>query len=96
MEHVFGLDSSGVEVVTEDGAPTGEKSFVVWQPSTIDPVAPGFGRDSSLSEAVRLMMHLMKHGIRVILFCKVSLAGLHFSLSGFNLEHQFRRACEMV
>ncbi|KAK0240550.1 P-loop containing nucleoside triphosphate hydrolase protein [Armillaria nabsnona] len=70
MEHVFGLDSSGVEVITEDGAPTGEKSFVVWQPSTIDPVAPGFGRDSSLSEAVRLMIHLMKHGIRVILFCK--------------------------
>ncbi|KAK0502854.1 P-loop containing nucleoside triphosphate hydrolase protein [Armillaria luteobubalina] len=64
MESVFGLDSSGVEVITEDGAPT------VWQPSTIDPVAPGFGRDSSLSEAVRLMIHLMKHGIRVILFCK--------------------------
>ncbi len=78
MEHVFGLDSSGVEVITEDGAPTGEKSFVVWQPSTIDPVAPGFGRDSSLSEAVRLMIHLMKHGIRVILFCKVSLAGTLF------------------
>ncbi|KAK0448318.1 P-loop containing nucleoside triphosphate hydrolase protein [Desarmillaria tabescens] len=70
MERIFGLDKSDVEVITEDGAPTGEKSFVVWQPSTIDPVAPGFGRDSSLSEAVRLMIHLMKHGIRVILFCK--------------------------
>ncbi|KAG7452861.1 P-loop containing nucleoside triphosphate hydrolase protein [Guyanagaster necrorhizus] len=70
MERIFGLDSSGVEVVTEDGAPTGEKSFVVWQPSNIDLVAPGFGRDSSLSEAVRLMIHLMKHGVRVILFCK--------------------------
>ncbi|SJL04493.1 related to helicases [Armillaria ostoyae] len=42
MENVFGLDSSGVEVITEDGAPTGEKSFVVWQPSTIDPINDSF------------------------------------------------------
>ncbi|KAF9036912.1 P-loop containing nucleoside triphosphate hydrolase protein [Hymenopellis radicata] len=70
MERVFGIDGTNIEVVTQDGAPRGEKNFVIWQPSSTDPEAPNLGRESPVTEAVTLMVHLMKHGVRVILFCK--------------------------
>jgi DEAD/DEAH box helicase domain-containing protein len=38
----------------------------------IDPGEPALGRRSSLFEATGLMRFLMKRGVRVILFCKVS------------------------
>ncbi|KAF8078143.1 P-loop containing nucleoside triphosphate hydrolase protein, partial [Lyophyllum atratum] len=57
MMDIFGIASDEIEVVTEDGAPSGRKDFL--------------GRHSSISDATRLMRHLMKRGIRVILFCKI-------------------------
>ena len=62
-----------VEEVTEDGAPSGIKDYVVWDPPFVDDQAPKLGRSSSISEATSLMRFLMKRGIRVILFCKVGL-----------------------
>ncbi|KAJ7093176.1 P-loop containing nucleoside triphosphate hydrolase protein [Mycena epipterygia] len=68
MQHIFGIDSSDIEVITEDGAPSGIKDFVIWNPphnaSTDRPV-------SSISEATMLMKFLMQRGVRVILFCKI-------------------------
>ncbi|KAI0928397.1 hypothetical protein AcW1_005652 [Taiwanofungus camphoratus] len=69
MQNVFGIDN--VEEVTEDGAPSGRKDFLVWNPPLIDPVDPSSGRRSSMLEATRLMRFLMARGIRVILFCKI-------------------------
>lgn len=65
-----------VEEITEDGAPSGIKDYVVWEPPFVDDQAPQLGRNSSISEATGLMRFLMKRGIRVILFCKVRWLGL--------------------
>lgn len=60
-----------IEEITEDGAPSGHKTFLIWDTPYIDPAAPHLGRHSSLTEATGLMRFLMKRGVRVILFCKV-------------------------
>ncbi|KAF4578591.1 hypothetical protein EYR36_000398 [Pleurotus pulmonarius] len=57
--------------ITEDGAPSGHKDFIIWNPPLIDETEPALGRRSSLSEATGLMRYLMKRGIRCILFCKI-------------------------
>lgn len=71
MSKMFGLDSDDIEVVFNDGAPSGSKEYLIWNPALVDPKNPSLGRKSSLTEASNLMRFLMKKGIRVILFCKV-------------------------
>jgi len=71
MGKLFALDVNELEVVSNDGAPSGEKEYLLWNPPLIDPMAPVLGRRSSLSEASNIMRFLMKKGVRVILFCKV-------------------------
>lgn len=65
-----------VEEVTEDGAPSGRKDFLVWNSPLRDPMDPALGRINSMTEATRLMRFLMARGVRVILFCKVK-TGCH-------------------
>ncbi|KAG9318135.1 DEAD H helicase [Chiua virens] len=69
MKQLFGIEN--VEEVTEDGAPSGIKDYIVWNPPFVDDQAQKLGRCSSISEATGLMRFLMKQGIRVILFCKI-------------------------
>ncbi|KAF8126549.1 DEAD H helicase [Boletus edulis] len=69
MKRLFGIEQ--VDEVTEDGAPSGVKDYIVWDPPFVDEQAPKLGRHSSISEATGLMRFLMKRGIRVILFCKI-------------------------
>ncbi|TFY60626.1 hypothetical protein EVJ58_g5016 [Rhodofomes roseus] len=69
MQSIFGIED--VEEVTEDGAPSGRKDYLVWNPPLIDPMDETSGRRGSLTEATRLMRFLMARGIRVILFCKI-------------------------
>ncbi|KAF8894415.1 P-loop containing nucleoside triphosphate hydrolase protein [Infundibulicybe gibba] len=71
MERIFGIDSHDIEIITKDGAPTGRKNFLVWNPPLVDECDPTSGRRSSLTEATGLMKFLMKRGVRVILFCKI-------------------------
>ncbi|RDB21503.1 ATP-dependent helicase hrq1 [Hypsizygus marmoreus] len=71
MMNIFGVASDEIEEITEDGAPSGRKDYLVWNPALINPDVPNLGRHSSLSDATRLMRFLMKRGIRVILFCKI-------------------------
>ncbi|KII88939.1 hypothetical protein PLICRDRAFT_175191 [Plicaturopsis crispa FD-325 SS-3] len=68
MMNMFGIDDI-VEVI-EDGAPSGRKDVLVWDPPAVDPAVPTLGKESTISEATGLMSFLMKRGIRVILFCK--------------------------
>ncbi|KAH7889934.1 DEAD H helicase [Phlebopus sp. FC_14] len=69
MKRVFGIED--VEEITEDGAPSGRKDYLVWDPPFIDDQAPQLGRRSPMSEATGVMRFLMKRGLRVILFCKI-------------------------
>lgn len=62
-----------MEEITEDGAPSGKKDYLVWNPGHKDPDVPELGRTASISEATYLMRFLMMRGVRVILFCKVRL-----------------------
>lgn len=55
----------------EDGAPAGEKHFLLWNPPLVDPDVPSLGRKSAVTEATSLMRFLMKQGIRTIMFCRV-------------------------
>ncbi|KAF9052741.1 P-loop containing nucleoside triphosphate hydrolase protein [Panaeolus papilionaceus] len=71
MTKIFGLEAGAIEVISQDGAPSASKDYVVWNPPFIDPLQPAMGRRSSISEASRVMRYLMKKGIRVILFCKI-------------------------
>jgi len=88
MKNIFGIDVSGghvfrilfihisakdVEVVTEDGAPSGKKDFVIWDLVPVNPKSTSTRTQSPMAEATGLMRFLMKRGIRVILFCKVCL-----------------------
>lgn len=69
MQRLFGVKE--VEEITDDGAPSGCKDYLVWVPPYVDERAPKLGHHSAMSEATRLMRFLMKRGIRVILFCKI-------------------------
>ncbi|KAI0282173.1 P-loop containing nucleoside triphosphate hydrolase protein [Russula aff. rugulosa BPL654] len=59
MKAIFGLED--VEAVTEDGAPSGKKEFLLWGCSSSSKADP-------ISESTRIMSYLMKRGIRVILY----------------------------
>ncbi|GJE86964.1 DEAD/DEAH box helicase [Phanerochaete sordida] len=69
MRQMFGVDD--VEEITEDGAPSGRKDYLVWDPPPIDPMIPALGRQSALQEATRLARFLMERGIRLIVFCTI-------------------------
>ncbi|KAF9070382.1 P-loop containing nucleoside triphosphate hydrolase protein [Rhodocollybia butyracea] len=71
MVNIFGLDATQIQVVTQDGAPTGSKEYLIWRSPYIDNSDPQLGRESGIRQAVVLMVFLMKRGIRVILFCKI-------------------------
>ncbi|KAK2467067.1 hypothetical protein APHAL10511_001325 [Amanita phalloides] len=67
MKRLTGIVEEDIHVITEDGAPAGPKEHLIWNTELGDSKTPL----SSLSEAIRLMIFLMKHGFRVILFCKI-------------------------
>jgi len=69
MKAVFGLDD--VTLTDEDGSPAGKKEFLCWNCPLVDPMDRGSGRLSTISETSRLLVFLIKRGIRTIAFCKV-------------------------
>ena len=73
MRKMFCLDVSELDIVSNDGAPSGKKEYIIWNPPPTNSEIPAQGRRTSISEASRLMRFLMKRGIRVILFCKVTI-----------------------
>lgn len=71
MQKIFGLRGDEIEVISIDGAPSGKKDYIVWNPPLIDNFNPTLGRRGSISEATLMMRFLMERGFRVLLFCKV-------------------------
>jgi DEAD/DEAH box helicase domain-containing protein len=65
FNRLTGLDA---EVVTGDGAPTGRKQFVFWNPPVYDVVTGA--RKSSNSEATTLFTTLVGEGVRTIAFTR--------------------------
>ncbi|EKM82852.1 hypothetical protein AGABI1DRAFT_125317 [Agaricus bisporus var. burnettii JB137-S8] len=71
MQKIFCLGEDEIRVVDTDGAPSGRKDFLVWNPPLIDNANKNLGRRGSISEATLLMRFLMQQGARVLLFCKI-------------------------
>ncbi|KAG6332893.1 hypothetical protein ID866_6200 [Astraeus odoratus] len=71
MKRLFGVEAQKIEEITDDGAPSGRKDYLVWDTPLVDEHIPQLGRRSAMSQATCLMRFLMKRGVRVILFCKV-------------------------
>jgi DEAD/DEAH box helicase domain-containing protein len=69
MKAIFGLDD--VSLTDEDGSPTGKKEFLCWNCPLIDPSDRGSGRLSPINETSRMLVYLIKRGVRTIVFCKV-------------------------
>ena len=93
MSKMFGLELNDMEVVSNDGSPSGSKEYLIWNPPLVDSKKPSLGRKSSLTEASNLMRFLMKKGIRVILFCKVERTGVFFKKNHLlTTEERFERS----
>ena len=69
MKAIFGLDD--ISLTDKDGSPTGRKEFLCWNCPFVDPIDRGSGRVSTISETSRLLVFLIKQGVRTIAFCKV-------------------------
>jgi DEAD/DEAH box helicase domain-containing protein len=69
MKAIFGLDN--VRLVEDDGSPTGRKEFLCWNCPLVDSLDPGSGRVGTISETSRLLVTLIRRGVRTIAFCKV-------------------------
>ncbi|KIK92020.1 hypothetical protein PAXRUDRAFT_13476 [Paxillus rubicundulus Ve08.2h10] len=72
MKRLFGIEE--VEEITEDGAPSGLKDYLIWDRPYTDDEARGLGRHSSISEATRLMRFLMERGIRTMKTLRMELS----------------------
>ncbi|KAG2208134.1 hypothetical protein INT47_010496 [Mucor saturninus] len=67
MQTLFGVDN--VKLVSQDGAPHGQKKCVVWNPPLLYPTKPE--RNDATMETARLFQYLIENNVRTIVFCKV-------------------------
>jgi len=62
------LTGEKMELVDDDGAPRGEKHFIIWNPPPV--AADGFTRPSLASQAEKLITELVKSGVQTIAFAR--------------------------
>ena len=67
-EHAERLLGEKVEIVDEDGAPRGKKTFVLWNPPLYRRPDGTCGRKGPVSVAVRVLSELLRRGVRTICF----------------------------
>ncbi len=67
-EHAENLTGLPFEIVTDDGAPSGGKDFICWNPPLIDQA--NSVRRSASSEATRLLTELIQTGTRSLAFAR--------------------------
>jgi len=76
-----------VHLVDDDGAPTGPKWFVLWNPPLIDDARAR--RRSTSAEATALFSHLVRAGVRTIAFTPArKMTELVFRYARFELEER--------
>ncbi|ORY97959.1 P-loop containing nucleoside triphosphate hydrolase protein [Syncephalastrum racemosum] len=69
MQLMFGVND--VAVVQRDGAPSGKKNFILWNPPLTHPSDPHSPRRNAISEAADIIEYLLIHNVRTIAFCKI-------------------------
>jgi DEAD/DEAH box helicase domain-containing protein len=69
-EHAERLLGAPVEVVDEDGAPRGRKTFVLWNPPLYRRPDGSEGRKGPVSVAVRILPELLRREVRTICFAR--------------------------
>lgn len=67
-QHVQRLTAAPAVVIDDDGSPSGEKLFVLWNPPFLDETRTS--RRSANMEATNLFVELVEHGLRNITFVK--------------------------
>ena len=67
-EHIQRLTAAPTQVIDDDGSPSGEKLFVLWNPPFLDEAKTS--RRSANMEATNLFVELVQHGLRNITFVK--------------------------
>lgn len=67
-QHVQRLTAAPTVVIDDDGSPSGEKLFVLWNPPFLDETRTS--RRSANMEATNLFVQLVEHGLRNITFVK--------------------------
>ncbi|KAI8825600.1 uncharacterized protein EV422DRAFT_132826 [Fimicolochytrium jonesii] len=97
MSQFFGLAPASIRVISADGSPTGRKLHIIWNPPLKTPSLPSQGRRSALDDTVKLLAHLIHHGVRTICFarvrrmCEILLKELHTHLRE-HLPHLIPKA----
>ncbi|KAK9466727.1 hypothetical protein V1512DRAFT_164909 [Lipomyces arxii] len=69
MTKVFGVQD--IKMIEDDGSPSGEKHFLVWNCRHKDLDDSSTGRRSGVTEAAHLLVRLVLNGVRTITFCRV-------------------------
>lgn len=70
MQTLFGIDN--VKLVSQDGAPHGQKECIVWNPPLVHslPIVKK-ERNDATTETAKLFQYLIENNVRTIVFCKV-------------------------
>lgn len=68
FQKLFGVEQ--VTLVDIDGAPSGQKEFLIWKPPLIDELMPNGPRNNPMHEVSQLLRYLVSRGVRTIAFCK--------------------------
>ncbi|WFD30904.1 ATP-dependent 3'-5' DNA helicase [Malassezia sp. CBS 17886] len=71
MHALTGVATESTHVVTQDGAPCGQKEWALWNPPLVNAAEQTLGRVSAYAEVSQLFRHLILQGIRTIVFAKV-------------------------
>ena len=65
MRTLFGIEN--IQWIDQDGAPHGQKHFILWNPSLITPQE----RRGAVAEGAALLEYFLERKVRTIAFCKV-------------------------
>ncbi|KAI9277405.1 P-loop containing nucleoside triphosphate hydrolase protein, partial [Sporodiniella umbellata] len=69
MRDVFGIQDT--LFIDKDGAPCGQKEFILWNPPLVNPNDQESERKSAVAEGALVLEYLLEKGIKTIAFCKV-------------------------
>jgi DEAD/DEAH box helicase domain-containing protein len=68
-EHLAALVGSPVQIINQDGAPQGQRTFVFWNPPQIDQSEMGKRRSTNI-ETANLLGSLVSHNVKTLAFAR--------------------------
>ncbi|RCH84904.1 hypothetical protein CU098_005141, partial [Rhizopus stolonifer] len=69
MNAVFGVQN--IQLIDQDGAPHGQKEFIIWNPSLTNPDDKESERKGAVTEGALILEYLVERNVRTIAFCKI-------------------------